>query len=194
MTDTTHELRARARSAAAAEIKVWDPLVRIFHWSLAASFLLAWLSAEDWDLLHYWAGYAAGGLIAFRLLWGFAGPRYARFSQFLRAPSTVRAYLRDMLSGRERRYIGHNPAGGAMVLCLLAGLAALSFSGWLLTTDAFWGSDLLEGLHELLANGLLALVLLHVGGVLFASLRHRENLARAMVTGRKQAPAPGDVT
>lgn len=194
MTDTTHELRARARSAAAAEIKVWDPLVRIFHWSLAASFLLAWLSAEDWDLLHHWAGYAAGGLIVFRLLWGFVGPRYARFGQFLRAPSAVRAYLRDLLRGRERRYIGHNPAGGAMVLCLLAGLAALSFSGWLLTTDAFWGSDILEGLHELLANGLLALVLLHVGGVLFASLRHRENLARAMVTGRKHAPAPGDVT
>ncbi len=194
MTVTANDLREQARSAPSAEeLKVWDPLLRLFHWSLAASFLVAWVSSEGWDLLHYWAGYAAGALVAFRLLWGLIGPRYARFSQFLRSPASVKAYLGDMLRGREKRYIGHNPAGGAMVLCLLAGMAALSFSGWLLTTDAYWGSDFMEELHELLANGLLALVLLHVGGVIFASLRHRENLARAMITGRKHPPAPGDV-
>ena len=192
--DARHAASQAARQGASqAGVKVWDPLVRTFHWSLAASFLLAWISADEWDLLHFWAGYAAAALIAFRLVWGLTGPHYARFGQFVKGPATVRAYLGEMLRGREARYIGHNPAGGAMIVCLLAGLAGVSLSGWLMTTDAFWGSDAMEGAHELLANGLLALVLLHVGGVLFASLRHRENLVRAMVSGRKRSPAPDDM-
>lgn len=185
---------AAAVGSRAGSAKVWDPLVRIFHWSLAASFLVAWLSGDEWEALHLWAGYAAAALIGFRLLWGVAGTRYARFGQFVRRPAEIRAYLGDLLRGRERRYLGHNPAGGAMILALLAGLAGLCLTGWLTTTDATWGAEWVEEVHELLANLLLLLVGLHVAGVLLASLRHRENLVRAMVTGRKRPAEAGDVS
>ncbi len=175
-----------------ATVKVWDPLVRIFHWSLVASFALAWISADEWDDLHIWAGYAAAGLIAFRLLWGLFGPRYARFRQFVRSPGAVVAYFKDFLIGRERRYLGHNPAGGAMIVALIVSLAALCLTGWMYSLDMFWGSDWLEEVHEVLANLLLVLVGLHVAGVILASLKHHENLVRAMVTGRKRAPAASD--
>ena len=175
-----------------ATIRVWDPLVRLFHWALVASFALAWISADEWDDLHIWAGYAAAALVSFRILWGLVGSRYARFSQFVHAPRTITAYLKDLMAGREARYLGHNPAGGAMILLLLASLAALCLTGWMYTLDAFWGEEWVEELHEILANLLLVLVGLHVAGVVLASLKHHENLARAMLTGRKRAPAAGD--
>jgi len=173
-------------------VRVWDPLVRVFHWSLVASFAVAWISGDEWDRLHIWAGYAAAALIAFRLVWGLLGPRYARFSQFLRRPGTVAAYLKEILSGRERRYLGHNPAGGAMILLLIVSLAALCLTGWMATLDMFWGEDWVQNIHAVLANLLLVLVALHIAGVVLASLKHHENLARAMITGRKRAPAGGD--
>lgn len=172
----------------AATVKVWDPMVRVFHWCLVASFAIAWLSAEEWADLHQWAGYAAAALIGLRLVWGIVGTRYARFTQFVKSPRTVAAYLRDIVLGRERRYLGHNPAGGLMILALIACMSALCLTGWLYTTDAFWGVEWVEETHETLANVLLALVGLHVGGVILAGFRHRENLVRAMVTGRKRAP------
>lgn len=176
-----------------ATVKVWDPLVRVFHWSLVLSFAVAWISADEWKDLHEWAGYAAGALIAFRLVWGLVGPRYARFSQFVRKPSTVAGYLKDMGKGHERRYIGHNPAGGLMILALIASMAGLALTGWMTTTDAYWGVAWVKETHETLANLMLALVGLHVAGAVLASLRHGENLVRAMLTGRKRAPAAGDV-
>ncbi len=179
--------------AVAPPTRVWDLAVRLFHWSLVASFAVAWISAEEWQDLHLWAGYAAAALVAFRLVWGLAGTRYARFRQFVRRPRVVVAYLREFLSGREARYLGHNPAGGAMILALLLALAGLCLTGWLYTTDAYWGVEWVEETHELLANLLLALVGLHVLGVLLASLRHRENLVRAMVTGRKRPAGPDDL-
>ena len=169
-------------------VKVWDPALRLFHWSLAGSFALAWVSAESWQDLHLWAGYAAAALIAFRLLWGFVGPRHARFSDFLRGPAAVRGYLADMLRGRERRYLGHNPAGGAMILALIATMAAVSLTGWLMTLGG--PGEALEGLHEGAATLVLVLVLAHLAGVIFASLSHGENLVKAMITGRKR---PGGV-
>ncbi|NMM42906.1 cytochrome B [Rhodospirillaceae bacterium KN72] len=176
-----------------ATIRVWDPVVRLFHWGLVASFAIAWISAEEWNDLHETAGYVAGGLIAVRLVWGLIGTRYARFWQFVRRPATVIGYLGDMLKGREARYIGHNPAGGAMVLALLACMAVLVATGWMGTLDAFWGVEWVEEVHETFANLLLALVGVHVLGVVWASLKHGESLVRAMVNGRKKAPEPGDV-
>ncbi|MDX5362068.1 MAG: cytochrome b/b6 domain-containing protein, partial [Alphaproteobacteria bacterium] len=126
---------------AGATVRVWDPLVRIFHWSLAASFAVAWITADEWDSLHEWAGYAAAALIAFRLAWGLAGPKYARFSQFVRAPSEVLGYLKATLRGDEPRYLGHNPAGGLMIAGLLAGLAGTALTGWMTTLDTFWGVE-----------------------------------------------------
>ncbi len=178
---------------AASKVQVWDPLIRIFHWSLAISFLVAWLSAEEWQDLHEICGYIAAGLICFRLLWGVIGSHYARFRQFLRHPYEVIRYMRDIRYGRETRYIGHNPAGGMMIFALLLTIGALTFTGWLSTTDQYWGAEWLQNLHEVIANGALVLIALHVAGVVVASLRHRENLIAAMVTGHKRGAEPDNV-
>jgi len=199
-------------------IRIWDPLVRVFHWGLVAAVAVAWFSGDDWEDVHVIAGYVVAGLVAVRLVWGLVGSRYARFSQFLRAPATVLGYLRDSAAGRERRYLGHNPAGAVMIVALLVTLAGTAFTGWLLenpqrlaalpempqiVAPAYAdgdddggeraGENLVGELHEVLANGLLLLIALHLGGVVFASIRQRENLARAMITGDKRAPGPQDV-
>jgi len=175
-------------------IRVWDPFVRLFHWSLALSIATAWwLSTEEWRSAHEAAGYVACVLVAARIFWGFLGSRYARFTQFVRPPSTVVAYLAAITSGSEHRYLGHNPAGGAMILVLLAAIVATGTTGWLLTTDLFWGSRPMALLHALCGNGVVVLVGAHVMGVVLASWRHRENLVRAMVTGSKRAPGPADI-
>ena len=175
-------------------IRVWDPLVRTFHWTLALSFAVAWLSSEHSGRLHELAGYVAGVLVLARVAWGFFGPGYARFSQFVQPPAAVAAYLSSIATGSERRFIGHNPAGGAMIVILLASVMATAATGWMLTTDAFWGSLAVQRVHSILAHGVLLLVLAHLGGVALASVRHRENLVRAMVIGDKRAAAPGDVS
>ena len=167
-------------------VVVWDRLVRILHWVQAALIALAWIAADPARLVHEWAGYGVGALIALRVVWGFVGPRHARFADFVRGPGAVLGYLGTLIAGRERRYLGHNPAGGAMILALLGVSAATVLTGWLQTTDAFWGSQRMEDLHEALATLILILVPLHVGGVILESLRHRENLVRAMITGRKR--------
>ena len=169
-----------------SSVTVWDPFVRVFHWSLVATFATAFISAEEWDRLHEWTGYAAMGLVAARVLWGFVGSQNARFADFVRGPTTTLKYLRDILSGRERRYLGHNPVGGIMVLGLLAGIATLGVTGYLLTDSAYGDIHWVEDLHEGVANGMLVLIGLHVAGVVIASVRHGENLVRSMLTGRKR--------
>lgn len=177
-------------------IKVWDPLVRIFHWSLVLFFLIAYLTEDDFENIHIYAGYAMSILLGFRLVWGLIGPKYARFSNFVRGPAETLAYLKSLITGNPQHYIGHNPAGGMMVVALLVVLAATGFSGIALlavegggplagTFVANFNEDLLEGLHELLANASVLLVVLHVAGVLVSSLLHRENLIRSMFTGLK---------
>ena len=173
--------------------RVWDIFVRLFHWSLAVSFIFAFFSHHVLSDLHQLAGNIAASLVAMRLVWGFIGTPYARFAQFVRGPFAVFAYLRDIVSGREARYIGHNPAGGAMVLVLLATLCATAYSGWLMTTDRYFAVDWVQELHSTLAHGLLILVLAHLAGVALASLRHRENLVRAMITGVKRKAAEDDI-
>jgi cytochrome b len=180
------------------DVRVWDLGVRFFHWSLAAAFLVAYASGEEWAVVHVNAGYLIGGLIALRVLWGFLGPTHARFTDFVRPPRDVMAYLRNAVRFRAPRYLGHNPAGGAMVLALITSLLLTVLSGIALygTTDfsgplagVFRGefaADVLEGVHEVAANLTLILVVLHLGGVLLASLEHRENLVKSMITGRKK--------
>ena len=175
-------------------VRVWDRVVRSFHWALVLSFVTAWLTSHSSEDIHHWAGYAAAALVAMRLLWGVLGTPYARFSQFVRDPAMVLHYLSAMLSGREARYIGHNPAGGAMVIVLIAAMGSTALTGWLMTTDAYFGVSWVETAHSLAAHGLLLLVFLHIGGVALASFRHRENLVRAMITGRKRKAEPADVS
>lgn len=160
--------------------------------------------------LHEAAGYAVAALLALRLIWGFVGSCHARFTQFVRGPAATLAYLGDMLHGRERRHLGHNPAGAAMIVALMVTLSGTALSGWLLEQSIeearavtvagehgnreVRGDKTLKEVHEMLANMALVLVALHVGGVAVTSWRHRENLPRAMVTGRKRPPGTNDVT
>lgn len=180
-----------------AAVRVWDPLLRIAHWTLVAAVLAAWITAElkldAAKRAHEWVGYAALAVIALRLVWGWIGPRYARFRQFVRSPSATLSYARALIAHTEPRYIGHNPLGGWAVLALLALTAAAGLSGWLSVTDRFWGVEWMQEVHEALANTLYAFVGLHLCGVVFTSWRHRENLALAMLTGRKRAPLSHDV-
>ncbi|PBC19509.1 cytochrome B [Mesorhizobium sp. WSM4311] len=174
-------------------VRVWDRVVRGFHWALVLSFVTAWLTSHSSEDVHYWAGYTAAGLVVTRLVWGVLGTPYARFSQFVRDPETMLRYLWALLHGREARYIGHNPAGGAMILMLIAAMGSTALTGWLMTTDAYFGVSWVETMHSLSAHGLLLLVLFHIGGVVLASFRHRENLVRAMITGRKRKAEPADI-
>ncbi|MBQ0959980.1 cytochrome b/b6 domain-containing protein [Ideonella sp. 4Y11] len=169
-----------------SRVRVWDVPVRVFHWLLVLSFAGAWLSAESerWRLLHVTLGYTVAGLVAFRLVWGLVGTTPARFASFVRGPAAVLAYLKGLLAGRAPHTTGHNPAGALAIIGLL-GLAALTTAlGWATYNDL--GGEFAEEGHELAANLMLLLVGVHLLGVLVGSLAHRENLVRAMFTGRKQ--------
>ena len=167
-------------------VRVWDPLVRLFHWSLVAAFATAFL-AEEGGRVHDAAGYVVLALIAFRLVWGIVGPGHARFADFVPRPGQLRDYLAGLARGRPARFLGHNPAGAVMIILLLATVFVAAGSGWLMTSDRFWGVEWVEELHEGSAWLALALVGVHVTGVVVSSLVHRENLIRAMITGRKPA-------
>jgi len=185
MTSAPLEQAVPANAAHERMVRGWDPLVRIFHWTTVIAFVGAYLFQEPRDL-HETLGLILAGGLAVRVIWGLVGTRHARFADFVPGPSRLAGYLRDLTEGRERRYLGHNPAGGAMIVALIATLAVTAGSGWLLTTDGWFGSDTMEGLHEAVANLTLALVALHVSGVIWESLRHGENLARSMITGLKR--------
>lgn len=170
-----------------AAVKVWDLAIRAFHWSFALCFTGAWLTAESERFrdVHVFLGYAMLGLIAFRVLWGFVGPRHARFASFVRGPRAIGRYLRSLLSSRPEHHLGHNPAGAVAIVLLLAlGLASIA-SGWAVYNDV--GGEWLEEAHEFLAVAMLAVVGVHLAGVAIASWLHRENLVVAMLTGRKDA-------
>jgi len=183
-----------------AKVKVWDPLVRAFHWLLVIGFFTAYFTEDDFLTVHVYAGYTVLALILMRLVWGFIGSRHARFSSFVTAPRVAWQYVKDTLMFRAKRYLGHNPAGGAMIVLLLisllittmTGLAAYGASetagplaGWLGNIGET-GEDVIKEVHEFFANFTVFLVVIHVAGVIFESLAHRENLVRAMVNGYKQ--------
>lgn len=163
-------------------VRVWDPFVRVSHWSLLVASIVVWGSAEEQAWLHEQTGYFILALIGLRVLWGLIGSRHARFSDFLYGPEQTLAYMKRLGAGRPQSYLGHNPAGGWMVVALLCAMLAAGASGVLMGTGdpEFW-----EDLHEGFANLTLFLVVVHVGGVLLSSLLHEENLIRAMWTGVK---------
>ncbi len=184
-------------------IKIWDPLVRLFHWSLVLAFTIAYFTEEDLLDLHVWAGYFVLGLILFRIFWGFVGPCYARFSNFVYSRDIIVTHIKDLLAYRGKRYLGHNPAGGAMIVLLIICLLLTTFSGLTIYgiekhagplaslvghPGEFW-KDAAEEIHEFLANFTLLLVVAHVGGVIFESRLHHENLVKAMFSGYKRAQA-----
>ena len=190
------------------EIKVWDPFVRVFHWTVVVSFFIAYVTEDEVMWLHELAGYLILGLVVARVVWGVIGTRYARFTNIVYKPETVKGYFRDSLRFKSKRYIGHNPLGGVMVIVLLIMLLLTNLSGMKadginfiasnainieLVKPAFADDDnengadeFWEEIHEFLANATLLLVFLHVAGVIFSSIVHGENLVRSMVTGRKR--------
>jgi cytochrome b len=170
------------------EIKVWDLLVRLLHWSLVVSVVGAWLTREGNEVRHEQLGYAALAIVAVRCGWGFVGPRYARFRDFVRSPRATFGYLRAVVARRESRHIGHNPLGGWMIVLLLITIAVIGGTGWLYTTEAYFGVAWVGELHEGATDFLIVLAALHVAGVLFTSIRQKENLVTAMVTGKKKVP------
>jgi len=214
---TTSETMLATTSPTA--VAVWDPLIRLGHWALVAAFAVAYFSAEEEagapDALHVWGGYFVGGIVVLRAIWGFIGSPHARFSDFVCGPLKALRYLKDLLLGHAQRYIGHSPAGGAMVIALLACLGATVATGLIAYGEQGKGpladrSSLLivahsngneaehaarpEGtasvvgeLHGALANITLGLIALHILGVGLASIVHRENLVVSMISGRKRA-------
>ena len=214
---SSETIRAPSRPASTL---VWDPLVRFGHWALVAAFAVAYLSAEEEagspDLLHVWGGYVVGAIVVVRVVWGFVGPRHARFSDFVRSPVVALAYLIDLLYGRAPRYVGHSPAGGAMVVALLLCLAATVTTGLMVYGEQGKGplavvmmndaaangnevghralaetrgertENTIGELHGVMANITVALIVAHIIGVVVASLVHKENLVLAMITGRKR--------
>lgn len=219
-------------------IKVWDPIVRIGHWTLVAAFFTAYFTEDDFMTQHVWAGYIVGSVVLFRIVWGIIGSKHARFTDFIYRPSAVIGYLKGLINKKPQHFLGHNPAGGAMVIALLLSLCVTVYSGLALYAvednagpfaniygnqssvnskltiiptaqaeeneavedkemqgsgeaaheagavneqdEEFW-----EGLHEFFANFTLLLVALHVGGVMLSSYIDKENLVKAMITGRK---------
>lgn len=167
-------------------VRVWDPAVRGFHWALVASFATAWLTADDAEAAHRWAGYAALALVGWRIVWGFMGTLHARFADFVPSPGRLLGYLAALMRGRAPRHVGHNPAAAVMILFLLGMVGMIGGTGWMMTTDWGWGSEVLEGLHAGAVNLTLVAVAVHVSAAVIESLRHRENLVLAMITGYKR--------
>jgi cytochrome b len=181
-------------------IRVWDLPTRFFHWLFALAFAAAYVLGESEGLLgwHTYFGYLAAGLVLFRLVWGATGERYSRFRDFPLSPSAALAYLKSLRAGEGERHVGHNPAGAVAIYALLGLGLAVALSGVaLLAADKGLGplggmlphawEHSLEEVHEFFTNAMLLLVLAHIGGVVLGSLRHKENLPRAMVTGYKEA-------
>lgn len=201
-------------------VRIWDPFVRVAHWILAATFFVAYLTEDEFQSLHVWAGYTVGVIVLARIVWGFFGTRHARFRNFVCSPIKSVRYFINLIKGRSRRYLGHSPAGAAMVLLLILGIAVTGWSGLMVyayeeqagplasyvlpsteTTSSNYDEDVeehgehgkqfeakeefWEETHEVAANLTLLLVILHVLGVIVASLVHHENLVRSMFTGKK---------
>jgi cytochrome b len=194
-------------------VYVWDPLVRIFHWSLVLFFVIAYVTEDDFMRLHEVAGYIVLGLVGFRVIWGLIGPKYARFSNFVYRPTTIVDYLKS-LSSQPKHYLGHNPAGGLMVVVLLITIALTSWSGIKAQEaesmeqasintgisikiisaahadedehEGKEGDEFWEEIHEVIANFTVFLIFLHIAGVFASSVIHRENLLRGMITGYKE--------
>ena len=175
-------------------IPVWDPLVRMIHWSLVATILLNGFVTEDESRLHEYVGYAALGLVALRLVWGFVGPRHARFAAFPPNPLAAIRHLRDAFSHRTGVHLSHNPLGALMVYNIWATVLVLCGTGIMMGTIRFFGVEWVEEMHELFVVWVYFSAALHVTAVIWESRRTGVNLPRAMVTGSKTVPEGlGDV-
>lgn len=167
-------------------VRVWDPFVRIFHWSLVTCVALNEFVLEAGETAHQWAGYVASALVVARVAWGLVGSRHARFADFFPTPARLRRQIATLLQGRPQPHVGHSPLGALMMLALMALVLALGITGWLQGTDAYWGDEGLQELHERLAQTLLAAAAVHATAAVVLGRLERTRLIRAMVTGIKE--------
>ncbi len=177
MTTPSHTIEAQP---------VWDIFVRIFHWTLVTCVMVNYFILDDGEDIHQWLGYSASALVLARVVWGFMGSQYARFSNFFPTPSRLRHHISQLLQGKAERHWGHNPVGALMMFALMGLVLSLGVSGWMQTLDAFWGEEWLQDLHELLGNLLISLVTLHAIAAIVMGRLERTRLIRAMVTGIKE--------
>lgn len=166
-------------------IKVWDPAVRLFHWSLVIAFGANALLIDDDSKLHIQVGYAVVVLVLARVVWGLVGSKYARFSSFPPSIDGAKEQMQEIATGRVHRYIGHTPLGALMIYNLLCALLCVGASGYLMTTDMFWGLEWPEELHELSVLWTEISVVLHIAAVIFESKRTGVNLPLSMINGYK---------
>jgi len=194
-TATNTETRTEAKKE--KTIQVWDILIRVFHWSLVLFVLILFITEDDFLSIHSYAGYTVLLLLGFRIIWGFIGTYYARFSSFITTPKAAILYLKEEIAGDAKRYIGHNPAGAIMIFSLLFTLILTAFTGMATiategkgplaeTFIANFSGEFMGEIHGLLTDVILILIILHIGGVIFSSFAEEENLVKAMITGRKK--------
>jgi cytochrome b len=193
MGNVDHRTPTGGPAEMSGRVKVWDPIVRIFHWTVAGGVIANLTVLKHEEAPHIYVGYAVIAALLVRLVWGVVGRRHAHFASFVPGPVGLIRYFRAMAARREPRYIGHNPAGAAMIVVLMLLVATVGTSGWMMGLDRFWGVGWVETLHETAANILIGAVALHVIGAIVESVRHRENLPLAMVTGYKRAPTGSDI-
>jgi cytochrome b len=195
--------RAPRASAQAAESRlVWDLPLRLFHWLFALSIVASWVTAElgfDWMQWHFYLGFWMIGLLSFRIIWGFIGPRHARFASFIASPPSTWRYLSNLVKGGSVRTAGHNPAGGLMVILMLLLVALQATTGLFATDDIVWSGPYnpsvskelgrkLTTIHHINFNLILAAVVVHLGAIAFYGLVKKQNLVVPMFTGHKPAP------
>jgi cytochrome b len=174
-------------------LKVWDPVVRIFHWCLVAAFIANAFFTRTGKPVHEWVGYGVAALIALRLIWGLVGTRHARFTDFPPSVSQAIGQMQEMATGRRHVHAGHSPLGAWMIYNLLVTIIAVAVTGYMQTTLPFFGVKWVESAHELFVNWAEVSIVLHVGAVIVESRRLRVNLVRAMVTGYKDIVAPTEM-
>ncbi|MEN3349987.1 MAG: hypothetical protein V7632_3622 [Bradyrhizobium sp.] len=174
-----------AQRTVARTVQVWDLPLRLWHWALAVLVLIAWVTPSTYDRLHRLAGYSVIALLAFRLVWGFAGTRYSRFSKLGVRLRAAPRYIWNLRRGITGRYIGLNPAGTIMLVALLLALAVSTITGAMSVTVTFFGIWWVEDTHAWASDAVIILAGLHVLGVVVMAILQRQNLVRAMFSGRK---------
>ncbi|AUL98795.1 cytochrome B [Zoogloeaceae bacteirum Par-f-2] len=166
-------------------VRVWDRFVRIVHWTLVSCVLTNYFVLDDGETVHQWLGYLAGALVAARIVWGFIGSEHARFANFMPTRSRLSAHLSRLRAGQYDQHLGHNPLGAVMMLALMVSILAVAVSGFLQTTDAFWGEEWVQEFHEALASLLIGFAVIHGSAAIVMSRLEGVNLIGAMITGVK---------
>lgn len=168
-------------------VRVWDPFVRVFHWTLASAFLLNYYVTESGDDIHQWLGYAALVFIIARIIWGFRDTGAARWSTFWPTPTRLAVHWRDLLERKPHRTLTHSPFGAVVMIAMMAGVLLLAISGFAMEEiDYFWGDERMEAIHEWLSDAVLALAALHVLAAISQSIWLKENLPLSMITGKRR--------